>query len=243
MPQGDEGEDDELYSENDEDNSLIKRFKNFNFGEFINNNKIPISIALTGMILLGLGVFLFTNGEAFKSNKIEVVDNVTPSPEARGELVVEVAGSVVRPGVYKLKDGSRVEDLMTLCGGLSQEADRAWVEKYVNRAAKLTDGQKIYIKSVSETQDQALDKQTSSNSASSDSGYQSGSPVLGVENTTLVNINTASFAELDSLPGIGQVYGQKIVEQRPYSSIEELVNRGVVPKSTYEKIKDKISVN
>ena len=79
-------------------------------------------------------------------------------------------------------------------------------------------------------------------SANNPEGYQSVSPVLGVENQGLVNINTASFEQLDKLPGIGQVYGQKIIEQRPYSNAEDLLNRKILPKSTFEKIKNLISV-
>ena len=61
--------------------------------------------------------------------------------------------------------------------------------------------------------------------------------------STLININTASFEELDTLPGVGKVIGQKIINNRPYSSIEELQTKKIVNKSTYEKIKDLITVD
>lgn len=146
--------------------------------------------------------------------------------------MVEIAGAVEKPGVYKLPLNSRVDDLLIVAGGLSATADRDWVSKNINRAAKLTDGQKVFIP----------DKQSGEASANKSGGYQNISTVLGDKNTSLVNINTASAKELDSLPGIGQVYAQKIIEQRPYSTPEELVTKKVIPKSTYEKIKDRISV-
>jgi DNA uptake protein ComE-like DNA-binding protein len=94
---------------------------------------------------------------------------------------------------------------------------------------KFNDGQKLYIKSVS--------KQTTTTTANNEMVYQNISPVLRVEGQTLVNINSATFEELDKLSGIGQVYGQNIIEQRPYSTPEKLLSRKVLPKSTYEKIR------
>jgi competence protein ComEA len=108
------------------------------------------------------------------------------------------------------------------------------VEKSINRAARLSDGQKLYIKSVNE--------QITSTTANNSGVYQTTSPILGVESKGLVNINTSTFEELDKLPGIGQVYGQKIIEQRPYSEVSDLLSRKVLPKSTFEKIKDLITV-
>ena len=58
----------------------------------------------------------------------------------------------------------------------------------------------------------------------------------------MVNINTATLKELDTLPGIGPVYGQNIIEHRPYSTVEELLSKAVLKKNVYEKIKDKVSV-
>lgn len=219
--------------------SFIKAFKP---EKFLDSNKIPILIALFGLILLGFGMFLYKNTGLFENDTIEIVDSSKESANAVSEIIVEIAGSVEKPGVYKLKGNSRIEDLMVSCGGLSAEADRDWVSKYVNRAAKLTDGQKIYIRSVDENQQNISDKQTDTLSAKNEEVYQSASTVLGVTEEGLTNINTATFTQLDALPGIGQVYGQKIIEQRPYSNTEDLVNRGVLPKSTYEKIKDKITV-
>lgn len=210
--------------------------------KFINKNRIAFLIALVGLILTGFGAFLYLNTDIFERDKIEVLSG---PPETEGvvqELVVEIAGAVEKPGVYKLANGSRIEDLLILCGGLSATADRNWVEKYLNRASKLVDSQKVYILSVEETSNLTQDKQTVVTSAKSESGYQTVSPVLGVADGLFVNLNTATFEELDKLPGIGQVYGRKIIEQRPYSNIGDLLSRGIIPSNTYEKIKDRISV-
>lgn len=210
--------------------------------KLINKNRIPLLIALLGIILTGFGAFLYLNTDIFKSDKIEIISGPSEAVGTTSEIIVEIAGAVEKPGVYKLTEGSRVEDLLITCGGLSASADRNWVEKYLNRASKLVDSQKVYILSVDETSSLVEDKQTAVTSAKSESGYQTVSPVLGVANGLFVNLNTATFEELDNLPGIGQVYGRKIIEQRPYSNIGDLLSRGIIPSNTYEKIKDRISV-
>ncbi len=214
----------------------------FDFEQFIKRNRYPVLIALSGLILAGLGAFLYLNTNLFEKDKIEVIEKPSGSEIGTSEIIVEIAGSVEKPGVYKLVNDSRVEDLLISCGGLSADADRSWVERYVNRAAKLSDGQKVYIRSVEEANGNALDKQITVVSANGDGGNQTTSSVLGVENAGLTNINSASFEELDKLPGIGQVYGKKIIEQRPYSNVEELLSRKIIPASTFDKIKDKISI-
>ena len=202
--------------------------------KIVDENKIPFLIAILGFILLGLGVFLFKNTDLIEKDEIEIINQSESELEQSLSVIVEISGSVIKPGVYTLKDGARINDLMIASGGLSADADRDWVEKNVNLASKLIDGQKLYIRSVNE--------QTESTSANNSGVYQNVSTVIGAESSGLLNINTASFEELDKLPGIGQVYGQNIIDQRPYSSVEDLLNRKVVPKSTYEKIKDLISV-
>jgi protein involved in polysaccharide export with SLBB domain len=99
-------------------------------------------LLLLGMILVGLGVFYFKSGPLFNSSKIELINEPTVSQSINSEIVVEIAGAVEKDGVYKLSDGARVEDLLIASGGLSQDADREWIEKTLNRAAKLTDVKK-----------------------------------------------------------------------------------------------------
>jgi competence protein ComEA len=222
----------ELELVDSERNIVGKSNKKFNFESFIDSNKIPISLALLGLILVGFGAFMFRQGSFGETPEIEVLESA--SSVEREEIVVEVAGAVEKPGVYRLENGSRVEDLLIAAGGVSASADRDWMEKMINRAARLKDGQKLYIPGV--------DEQTDVLSANSSGGEQTMSGPRGSGLGDLVNINVATLKELDSLPGIGPVYGQNIIEHRPYSSVEELLSRDVIPKSTYEKIKDKIKV-
>ena len=188
---------------------------------------------LIGLVLIGLGVIFFKSGINAPTTKIEVLQGTTLGQELL-EITAEIAGEVIRPGVYKLSGSSRVDDLLIVAGGFSAGADREWTDKYLNRAAKLTDGQKVFIPST--------DQQSDVLGAKSGGGDQTVSSLNQSDSTSLININTASLGKLDTLPGIGQTYGQKIIEHRPYSNTTELVSKGVIGKSLYDKIKDKISI-
>lgn len=195
--------------------------------------RYPLLILLSGLIFGGVGVIYFRGGIGFPQTKVEVLSNSSENSSA-GNITAEISGAVISSGVYKLPAGSRVEDLLVLGGGVSGDADRIWMEKYLNRAAKLVDGQKIYILRVNE--------QSGIMSAKTGGGDQTISSTFSSDSSGLININSASLRELDSLPGIGQVYGQSIVEHRPYSNVEELLSKGVLKASVYEKIKNLVTV-
>jgi len=206
---------------------------NFNWQDFLLTHKYETLFFLLGLILLGFGAFFARKGDSGSVTGIEVLENATGADNAL-EIVVEISGAVETPGVYKLPKDSRVEDALIAAGGLSANADRDWMEKAVNRAAKITDGQKIYIPRVGE--------QTESPSANYGGGEQTISSNFGGQGSGLINVNTASQKELESLNGIGPVYGANIIEHRPYSNIEELVSKGAIGRSLFEKIKDKITI-
>jgi competence protein ComEA len=189
---------------------------------------------LIGLILTGLGILFFKSGAITPSTKVEVLDSTKAGPDSHQDLTAEISGEVIKPGVYKLPTDSRVDDLLIKADGLSVNADRSWCDKYLNRAAKLSDGQKVFIPSVNQ--------QSNVLSAKNSVGDQTVSSVVQSDSNELININTASLSQLDSLPGIGQTYGQNIIEHRPYSTLEELVSKGAIKQSLYNKIKNLISV-
>ncbi len=186
--------------------------------------RFVILASLLGLIILGFGIFYARNALNVASTKVEVLEASTESQKADSFLVVDISGAVEKPGVYKLPSSSRVEAVLIAAGGVSGNADRSWMDKFLNRAGKLSDGQKIYIPTAGEQ------------------GYQTASSTFSSKEEGLVNINTATLKELDTLPGIGLTYAQNIIEHRPYSNVEELLSKGVLRKSVYEKIKDKITV-
>jgi competence protein ComEA len=219
----------EIEPENEKTDTLINTF--------IGKNPLFVTLLLVGLILTGIGVFLTKSGFIGRKNEIEILNAGSESEGVKSEIVVELAGAVEKPDVYKLQTGARISDLLVMGGGLAADADRIWVEKYINKAAVLTDGQKVFIP--------ALGQQSDGESANISSTFTGGSGSVAGANSGVygsININTASLAELDSLPGIGQVFGQNIIEQRPYSSVEELLTKKVLRSDVYEKVKDRVTV-
>ncbi|GAB4026662.1 MAG: hypothetical protein Fur0011_2810 [Candidatus Microgenomates bacterium] len=180
---------------------------------------------------LGLGLVGYGVWEQVKPREVvvEVIKDQGESEKVQveGEVVVDVAGAVEKPGVYKLASGSRIGDVLVMAGGLAAEADREWVARTLNLAQKLTDGEKIFIASKSEN---SVNRTTQSTSISETQQNQK------------ININSASVSELDKLEGIGEVRAQAIVANRPYGKLEELVSKAKIPESVYEKIRDNISI-
>ncbi len=214
--------------------STSNKIKNFNFDEFILKFRWPLTFLLVGVILLGFGVY-FAKDSTEPDTKVEVLErgDGSSSPESE-DIVVEVVGAVVSPGVYKFKNGQRIEDALIAAGGISADADREWIERFLNRAAKVSDGQKILI---------PREIQQSDGLTASDEGvYQNGSTVQGSVADNLVNINTATASQLESLWGIGPVYAQNIIEQRPYSTVEELLTKKILKTNVYERNKEYLTI-
>lgn len=185
--------------------------------------KDPISAGLLvlALVLIGLGIFLALPKE--DGENIQVIEE---NQAESGEVLVDVSGAVLKPGVYKLSSGARVSEAISVAGGFSPNADSDFISKGINLAQKVSDGAKIYIPKRGEN------VQSFSSTSQGSTGTISGT----------ININTATQAQLESLPGIGPVTAGKIIAQRPYSAIEDLLSKKVVGQKTFEKIKGAISV-
>ncbi len=186
-------------------------------------NILPIGLGALGLLLILIGVFQMVSKSPPKEN-LTFEQTKVEAPQSSSLIVVDIEGAVINAGVYKIPSDSRVVDALAVAGGLSQEADRDYVQKSINLAKKVTDGLKIYIPRVGE---QILSESTINSNSSG--------PVM--------NINSASQKDLESLPGVGAVTAQKILDGRPYSEIADLLNKKIVGKSVFEKIKDKIAAN
>lgn len=207
----------------------------FESSELLFKFRYPILVLLIGLIFIGTGYFVFNSGITSSGTKVEVLSAETEAgPDIHQDITTEIAGEVITPGVYKLPSGSRINDLLVVSGGFSSKADRVWTDKYLNRASKLTDGQKVYIPNTN--------SQSNTSTANKMVVDQNISPPIVTMKVGLVNINTATLNELDTLPGIGPVFGQKIIEQRPYSTAQELVSKGVLKQSLYNKVKDLVTI-
>lgn len=189
--------------------------------EWLEKFKIPIALSVVGVVLIIGGVF----ASNLNSNK-KVEDFPKESlVKTEKEIVVDVSGAVNNPGVYKLKEGARVEEAILAAGGITETASGEYISKYLNMAQKISDGTKIYIPVIGESVSQAVN-------------MSANQQVAGVK---IVSINTSTQAELEALPGIGPVSASKIINGRPYNKIEELLDKKIVGKATFEKIKNQIS--
>lgn len=165
---------------------------------------------------------------------------VTPSPSPPAAspspaplVVVHVVGAVREPGVYRLAPGSRALDAVATAGGLTEEADQA----SLNLAAVVTDGQQIVVRP----------RPAAPLSVTAEEPLATPESAVGLAAPSRLNLNTASASELDSLPGIGPAYAQRILDRRqrlgPFQAIEQLRDEKLVPAATFERIKDLVTVN
>ncbi|NLJ33035.1 MAG: ComEA family DNA-binding protein [Firmicutes bacterium] len=180
-----------------------------------------IIILLLGALLLGGAVSLHRQYRPVETLEVEGLRPVEEEEPLPGEVVIHVAGAVAKSGVYRLPEGSRVIDALEAAGGGREDADI----HALNLADVLTDGQRYYVPTLEETAGQN----------GSTSGLAGGK----------VNINRASQAELETLPGIGPVLAQRIISHRegqgPFQRPEDLKKVSGIGDKTFEALKDLIS--
>jgi competence protein ComEA len=176
--------------------------------------------------LLGTGILFIASGPP-RGNPIQLLPPPTPTP-----IQVHVTGAVNQPGVYTLPANNRVHDAIQAAGGFTDEAN----DQAINLAAPLQDGLQIWVPSRQPNQESGPGSETGENSDDQRS-TTSGS---------LININTATQEELETLPQIGSITAEKIINYRQtegyFISIEDIQKVPGIGPATYEKIKDLITV-
>jgi len=147
--------------------------------------------------------------------------SATPAP-----LLVHVVGLVREPGVYELAEGSRVIDALDVAGGPKRDANLS----ALNLAAPLKDGQQIIVPRASDVEAPAA----------------TAPGAVAASASALVNINTASAEELDTLPGIGEVLAAAILQYReehgPFTSVDQLVDVSGIGEVTLEELRDLVTI-
>ena len=172
-----------------------------------------ILVALVGVVAAGVVWFAFDRQSGPQALRIDL-----PNATEQGPIEVYITGAVAEPGVYEVKAGDRVIDVLYEAGGHTDDADL----EAINLALRVSDEDQIVVPRIGQTNGNV-------NNAGS----------------AKININTASASELDTLPGIGEVYSEQIVVIREanglYVRSEELVERQVIPRGTYERIRNLIT--
>jgi competence protein ComEA len=171
---------------------------------------LAASLVVGGRYLSGAGA---SSGSAHVERPLEAVEASTPAA-----LVVHVVGAVRRPGLYRLKEGSRIADAVERAGGATRRADVS----LVNLAAPLADGAQVLV------------PRRTPLAAGGESGAATPAGPL--------HLNTATLEQLDELPGIGPSTAQKILDFRAehgaFTSIDELDAVSGIGPARLEQLRD-----
>jgi competence protein ComEA len=181
-----------------------------------------------------------TDAISIEENPITSESNVS-LPISNCSVTVDVSGAVNDPGVYCFKEGSRMVDAIKKANGFAKGVASKYVSMKINLSEVISSNQKLYIPFEEDVYCEVKNlqyidseeepvKQEENNNGTSDSTQ------------TCININTASKDELTTLNGIGESTAQKIIDGRPYSKVEDILNVSGIGESTYEKFKDDICV-
>lgn len=214
--------------------------KNTAVEDFILRYQFWIIGGLTTMLLVGIYLMiappatsLTNHPEAISTDENRSTENISQPTETSGQIVVDIAGAVQKPGVYFLPANSIVEDGINIAGGFNKLADLNLIAKTINRAESIESHSKIYIPKRGDNIN-IINTTTTPNLSQNQTS------------ASLININTASVTELDLLPGVGPVTAQRIVDHRlqngDFKSIEEIKNVPGLGDAKFEALKDLIKI-
>lgn len=198
-------------------------------------DKKQLAIAALAIFVIIIFIFIY-----IKFNNIDNSDNLylsDPSQNTNTEnsanmeskkIIVHISGCVVNEGIVELSEGARINDAINSAGGYTLDADL----NKLNLAYPIKDGEKIYVPSINDDEDIST--------------LLSSSPSANSNNSNLININTATQAELETLSGIGPSTALKIIQYRKdngdFDSIEDIKNVPGIGDSKFNNIKNSICV-
>ena len=198
-------------------------------------------IIIVGLVLIGI-VFLLifqrlktkNDFEEFNEENLIIVEEEKETPKEKEYIIIHITGEVNNPGVVKIEKGSRVIDAVEKSGGLTNNAD----QNKINLAYILSDGQKIYIPSIYDEDENAFIEEGIGQNMAEEFSLN--------KLKEKININTATQTELETLTGIGPSTALKIINFRKengnFKNIEELKNVPGIGEAKFNVIKDDICI-
>lgn len=222
-------------------------------GSHIKENMIKV-VVITLLLFLYVGSFIYISTKIIKTEKgsenetnvlaKEDLKEETNTETSVKEIVVDVKGSVKKPGVYKIKENSRVTDAIDAAGGLSKNANT----RFINLSKLLSDGDVVVIYSNEEIEDAkkedkiVVETPCICEEVKNDACYK--------EETTntngKININTATINELMTLTGIGESKAKLIIEYRTqngnFKDIKDIMKVKGISETLFSKFKENITI-
>lgn len=206
-------------------------------------------ILLVGTILIfSISLMIYFKSSGDLNNEIAFEDQQDSNINKTNfnqKIIIDLSGAVKKPNVYEVNMGSRLKDVISLAQGLSPEANYEFFSRNFNLARVLRDQDKIHVPSKYEidagifqeqnkiidmTEPQTISNYTSNNSTSNNALIK-------------ININATTANDLDTLPGIGLTTANKIIQNQPYKSIDELLSKKILKTNIFNQVKDLITVN
>ena len=201
----------------------------------MHKKKIQYLISAVIFIVLGIAYFIYQNhkdlsrddffemgNEGFEEAETTAKADEKPVREDEKLIYVYVCGYVENAGVYTFAEGSRRFQAIDAAGGVTEEGNAEFLEL----AGVLTDGERIYVPSVTEAEEMQL--------------------AADEKNSGLVNINKASKEQLMTLPGIGESRAEQIIQYRetngPFCDIGDIMKISGIKEAAFTKIKEYICV-
>lgn len=204
----------------------LKRGEGVEETSFDNNQKVSQSSNIES-----------NNNSSTDTSSVSSASNSASSSESK-TVTCDISGAVKHQGVYTLKNGARLQELIEAAGGTTDKAQL----KAVNRAILLKDQDKIHIPYKGEKVENAANTGTENNSASASANSSS----TAQENGEKVNLNTADVAGLQKLTGIGEKKAEQIIAYREqngaFKKVEDLMQVSGIGEKTFASLKDQLTV-
>lgn len=212
--------------------------------------KIILGI-LTGIVVAFICYYVYGKEETIVvevENSLEIEEQVNEEEVYSNDTIfVHVSGAVNQEGVIELKVDSRISDAIEKAGGLREDA----YTKEINLAYKLEDGMKIYIPTIQENEENSkneisVEADSTQNYITTSSGIDTSGNTEKETQNSKININTATQAELETIPGVGPSTALKIISYRnengSFKNIEDIKEVSGIGDAKFEKMKDYIRV-
>lgn len=206
--------------------------------DLLRKHPVELILIITSCIIT-VSIFMFfpkTSTDVPSTVKTITNDNTMAPDKSSQTYTIDISGAVAKPNVYKVPADSTISDVITIAGGFSKAADMEYIGRNFNLAKGIVNQEKIYIPTKADIEEglftpemvtiENIEKQIPDS----------------IEISEGISINSATTEELDTLPGIGPVTAQKIIDNRPYGSLEELLSKKAINNTNYEKIKDLIAL-